>query len=74
MTKVSEIKQQRPDRISHILITLEKNGYIESIETPNTKFYIISCYFNNSVIYFAIVVLKITANRINIYIECILDF
>ena len=42
MTKVSEIKQQRPDRISHILIKLEKNGYIESIETPNAKFYLIT--------------------------------
>ena len=42
MTKISEIKQQRPDRISHILIKLEKNGYIESIETPNTKFYLIT--------------------------------
>ena len=41
-TKISEIKQQRPDRISHILIKLEKNGYIESIETPNTKFYLIT--------------------------------
>ena len=42
MTKISEIKQQRPDRISHILIKLEKNGYIKSIETPNTKFYLIT--------------------------------
>ena len=42
MTKISEIKQQRPDRISHILIKLEKNGYIESIETPNAKFYLIT--------------------------------
>jgi len=42
MTKISEIKQQRPDRISHILIKLEKNRYIESIETPNTKFYLIT--------------------------------
>ena len=42
MTKISEIKQQRPDRISHILIKLEKNGYIESIETPNAKFYVIT--------------------------------
>jgi DNA-binding PadR family transcriptional regulator len=42
MTKISEIKQQRPDRVSHILIKLEKNGYIESIETPNTKFYLIT--------------------------------
>ena len=42
MTKISEIKQQRPDRVSHILIKLEKNRYIESIETPNTKFYLIT--------------------------------
>jgi DNA-binding PadR family transcriptional regulator len=42
MTKISEINQKRPDRISHILIKLEKNGYIELIETPNTKFYLIT--------------------------------
>ena len=42
MTKISEIKQQRPYQISHILIKLEKNGYIESIETPNAKFYVIT--------------------------------
>ena len=42
MRKISEIKQQCPDRISHILINLEKNGYIESIDTPNAKFYLIT--------------------------------
>jgi DNA-binding PadR family transcriptional regulator len=42
MTKINEIKTQRPDRISLILIKLEKNGYIESIETPNAKFYLIT--------------------------------
>ena len=39
MTKISEIKQQRPDRISLILNKLEQNGYLESIDTPNAKFY-----------------------------------
>ena len=42
MTKISEIKQQRPDTISLMLMKLEKNGYIESIDTPNAKFYIIT--------------------------------
>ncbi len=42
MTKISEIKQQRPDRISLMLMKLEKNGYIGSIDTPNAKFYIIT--------------------------------
>ena len=42
MTKINEIKQQRPDRISLILNKLEQNGYIESIKTPNTKFYLIT--------------------------------
>lgn len=42
MTKISEIKQQRPDRISLILNKLEQNGYLESIDTPNAKFYLIT--------------------------------
>ena len=42
MTKISEIKQQRPDRISLILNKLEQNGYIKSIDTPNAKFYLIT--------------------------------
>ena len=42
MTKINEIKQQRPDRISLILIKFENNGYIESIETSNAKFYLIT--------------------------------
>jgi len=40
--KISEIKQQRPDRISLILNKLEQNGYLESIDTPNAKFYLIT--------------------------------
>lgn len=42
MTKISEIKQQRPDRISLILNKLEQNGYLKSIDTPNAKFYLIT--------------------------------
>jgi DNA-binding PadR family transcriptional regulator len=42
MTKISEIKQQRPDRISLILNKLEQNGYIRSIDTHNAKFYLIT--------------------------------
>ena len=42
MTKISEIKQQRPDRISHILIKLEQNGYLDTIERQNTKVYLIT--------------------------------
>jgi DNA-binding PadR family transcriptional regulator len=42
MTKINEIKQQRPDRISLILNKLEQNGYIKSIETPNAKFYLVT--------------------------------
>lgn len=39
MTKISEIKKQRPDRISLLLGKLEQNGYIESISTENATFY-----------------------------------
>ena len=42
MTKISGIKQQRPDRISLILNKLEQNGYIKSIDTSNAKFYLIT--------------------------------
>jgi DNA-binding PadR family transcriptional regulator len=42
MTKINEIKTQRPDRISIILIKLEQNGYIKSIDTPNAKFYLVT--------------------------------
>ena len=30
MTKINAIRQQRPDRITHILNVLEENGYIKS--------------------------------------------
>jgi DNA-binding PadR family transcriptional regulator len=39
MTKVPELKQQRRDRITIILNTLEKKDLITSIETPNATFY-----------------------------------
>lgn len=39
MTKISEIKKQRPDRISILLTKLEQNEYIESINTENATFY-----------------------------------
>jgi len=39
VTKVSTIKQQRPDRVGHIMDALEKNGFIKSTKTPNATFY-----------------------------------
>ena len=42
MTKIQEIKQQRPDRISILLNKLEQNGYVSSIETSNARFYTIT--------------------------------
>jgi DNA-binding PadR family transcriptional regulator len=39
ITKISSIKQQRPDRISHIMTLLENNGLIKSISTSNATFY-----------------------------------
>jgi DNA-binding PadR family transcriptional regulator len=39
MTKIPELKQQRQDRISTILRTLEDNGLIISTATPNATFY-----------------------------------
>jgi len=46
MTKITAIKQQRPDRISLILNRLEENGFIKStIDTstnPITKLYLVT--------------------------------
>ena len=42
MTKVPELKQQRQDRVSAILNTLENKGLIISTVTPNATFYRIS--------------------------------
>jgi DNA-binding PadR family transcriptional regulator len=39
ITKISSIKQQRPDRISHIMTLLENNGLIKSISTSSATFY-----------------------------------
>jgi DNA-binding PadR family transcriptional regulator len=39
LTRVPEIKQQRPDRIAHIMNTLEQNGFIKSIKTSNSVSY-----------------------------------
>jgi DNA-binding PadR family transcriptional regulator len=39
VTKVSTIKQQRPDRVAYIMDALEKNGFIKSTKTPNATFY-----------------------------------
>jgi hypothetical protein len=36
LTKVPDIKQQRPDRIAHIMNTFERNGFIKSIKTSNS--------------------------------------
>jgi DNA-binding PadR family transcriptional regulator len=37
MTKITAIRQQRPDRISLILNRLENNGYIKSIMDTSTN-------------------------------------
>ena len=42
MTKIPELKQQRQDRLSAILQTLEKNELIDSTVTPNATFYCIT--------------------------------
>jgi DNA-binding PadR family transcriptional regulator len=42
MTKIPELKQQRQDRISAILNTLETKDLIISTVTPNATFYRIS--------------------------------
>ena len=39
ITKVPGIKQQRKDRISDIMLTLEKQGLISSIKTSDSTFY-----------------------------------
>jgi DNA-binding PadR family transcriptional regulator len=39
VTKIPQIKQQRPDRVAHIMDSLEKNGFIKSTKTPNATFY-----------------------------------
>jgi DNA-binding PadR family transcriptional regulator len=42
MTHISELKQQRQDRISQFVDTLERNGFITLIDTANAKFYYIT--------------------------------
>lgn len=39
ITKIPSIKQQRPDRVTHTMDALEKNGFIKSTRTPNATFY-----------------------------------
>ncbi|MGB0029202.1 MAG: hypothetical protein WBP64_20450 [Nitrososphaeraceae archaeon] len=40
MTNIRSIKQQRPDRVNLMINSLEKNGYIISVNTPsNLTFY-----------------------------------
>lgn len=39
VTKVPGIKQQRPDRVAHIMEALEKNAFIHSTKTPSATFY-----------------------------------
>jgi DNA-binding PadR family transcriptional regulator len=36
LTRLTEIKQQRPDRVAHIMNTLERNGFIKSVKTSNS--------------------------------------
>ena len=44
MTKINVIKQQRQDRVSHLLNELEENGYIKSTvdDISNNKLYTIT--------------------------------
>jgi DNA-binding PadR family transcriptional regulator len=42
ITKVPGIKQQRKDRISDIMLTLEKQDLISSIKTSDSTFYYIT--------------------------------
>lgn len=39
VSKIPGIKRQRPDRISQIMDTLEKKGFIKSIKTSNATYY-----------------------------------
>lgn len=39
LTRVPEIKQQRPDRVAHIMNTLEQNGFIRSVKASNFTAY-----------------------------------
>ena len=39
ITRVRSIKQQRPDRVGHIMDTLVQNEFITSTKTPNATFY-----------------------------------
>jgi predicted transcriptional regulator len=39
ITNIKEIKQQRPDRLAHIMEMLEQNGLIKSIKTSNLTYY-----------------------------------
>ena len=39
LTKVPGIKQQRKDRISDIMLTLENQGLVSSIKTSDSTFY-----------------------------------
>jgi DNA-binding PadR family transcriptional regulator len=39
ITKVPSIKQQRPDRVGHLLDALVKNEFVTSTKTPNATFY-----------------------------------
>jgi hypothetical protein len=39
MVNVSGIRQQRSDRVSHIMNTLEQNALIKSLKTSDSTFY-----------------------------------
>lgn len=39
INKLPGIKQQRSDRINDWMEELEKNGFVESIKTPNSTYY-----------------------------------
>ena len=39
LIRVPEIKQQRPDRVLHIMNTLEQNGFIKSVKASDSTAY-----------------------------------
>jgi predicted transcriptional regulator len=42
LKKVPGISTQRPDRVSHFVDMLVKNGYLETMQTANVMYYQIS--------------------------------
>lgn len=41
-TKIPGLSSQRPDRVSQLVDLLQKNGYLEAVQTANITYYRIS--------------------------------